>query len=343
MRISQRQLNGAVEERILTASQAEQLVAYLSALPDSTPKFDFSHLPYYFGGLVAIGAMTVFMNLGWESFGGAGIVGLCAVYAVTGVLLTNRFAKQGLVVVAGICATFVVTLTPLVIFGIQQTLDIWPGSDSYQDYHRYIQWHWLYMELGTLAVAVILAKIYKYPFLVMPIAVTLWYLSMDLAVMLTGERPAYEVRALVSMYIGLSILGLAFWVDLRTRRLADYAFWLYLFGTIAFWCGLSMHESDSELSKFIYCCINILMMGLGIILVRRVLVIFGALGVCGYIGYLAYDVFSDSWLFPIALTMLGIVIVYVGIMWQKNEHAITDKLREYLPVALRELLANKVM
>ncbi|WP_158769812.1 DUF2157 domain-containing protein [Paraglaciecola sp. L1A13] len=343
MRISDRQLNMAVAEGILTSEQAHRLTAYILVLPEGEAKFDFTHLMYYFGGLVAIGAMTVFMNLGWESFGGIGVLGLCAIYAIAGILLTNRFTRQGLSVVAGICATFVVTLTPLATFGLQHALGVWPGNDNYQDYHRYIQWHWLYMELGTVAVGVILAKVYKYPFLVMPIAVTLWYLSMDLAVMLTGERPEYEVRALVSMYVGLLMLGLAFCVDIRSRHSGDYAFWLYLLGTIAFWGGLTMQESTSELSKFLYCCVNLLMMGIGIVLVRRVLVIFGAFGVCGYIGYLAYDVFSDSWLFPIILTLLGFAIVYLGIIWQKNEQAVTQRLRHSLPLPLQELLDKKTM
>ena len=73
------------------------------------------------------------------------------------------------------------------------------------------------MEFGTLAVGAILAWKYKYPFLIMPVAVTLWYMSMDLAPMIAGGRPNYELRALVSMYFGLLMILLAFWVDLRAR------------------------------------------------------------------------------------------------------------------------------
>jgi hypothetical protein len=341
MDISQSQLAQAVQEGILSREQAEQLRLFVDGLPGSTAKFDFTHLLYYFGGLVAIGAMTLFMTLGWESFGGWGIVTLCAVYAIAAIILANRLAKKGLPIVAGICATFVVCLTPLAIFGLQHAFGVWPGDDNYRDYHRYIQWHWLYMELATLAVGAVLARIYRYPFLLMPIALTLWYLSMDLAVMLKGDYPEFELRSLVSMYMGLLILGLAFWVDVRSRHTLDYAFWLYLFGTIAFWSGLSMQHSDSEWSKFAYCCINLFMMGFGIVLVRRVLVIFGALGVCGYVGYLAYDVFKDSWLFPIMLTLLGAFIVYLGILWQKHDQKLIYQLRSRLPKPLQELLRNK--
>jgi len=104
---------------------------------------------------------------------------------------------------------------------------------------------------------------------------------------------------------------------------------------------ISSQQSNSEFSKFIYFCTNLLMIGVGVLLVRRVFVVFGALGSCGYLGYLASDVFKDSWLFPIALTAIGFSIIYLGILWQKHENTITKKSRSILPPPLRELLANR--
>jgi spore maturation protein SpmA len=83
------------------------------------------------------------------------------------------------------------------------------------------------------------------------------------------------------------------------------------------------------------------MIFVGVMLVRRVFVVFGALGCSGYIGHLAFDIFQDSWLFPITLTVLGLLVIYLGILWQKHEQGITDKARKILPVALRELLESK--
>jgi len=53
---------------------------------------------------------------------------------------------------------------------------------------------------------------------------------------------------------------------------------------------------------------------------------------------LASDVFKDSWIFPMALTAIGLVIIYLGILWQKHEKVITQKSRLLLPVQIRELL-----
>ncbi len=340
MNIDKSSLYQAVEQGILSKQQAEQLYSFLKSNP-SQAQFNFTHVLYYLGGLIAIGAMTLFMNLGWEAFGGWGIVFICGLYAVVGLFLTNRFQSKGLAIPAGICATFVVALTPLWVYGLQQALGVWPDESVYREYHRLIKWHWLYMELATLVVGILVAYKYKYPFLFMPIAVTLWYLTMDVAAMISGGDYSWELRSLVSMYCGLLMIGLAFWVDIRARYQADYAFWIYLFGVLAFWGGLSSQSSDSELAKFIYFSINLTMIGIGVMLVRRAFVIFGAMGCCGYLGHLASSIFQDSWLFPIALTIIGLLVIYLGVLWQRHEATLAEKLRCRLPQALRELLESK--
>lgn len=343
MKISGTILNKAVEEKIITKKQATALLDFIKHQPNQQPDFNLTNVLYYFGGLIAIGAMTLFMNLGWERFGGAGILFLSLIYGVIGLWLAYQWKKKSYVIPAGICATLVVALTPLAIYGLQVQLGWWPDSTHYRDYHAYIRWNWIYMELGTLAAGAILAYIYRYPFMIMPIAVTLWYMSMDLTSMIQGQGHHfdYQLSAKVSMYFGLVMLLIAFWVDLRSRYSLDYAFWLYIFAVMTFWGGLSSQSSEYELSKFIYCCINLVMIGVGVMLYRRVFVIFGALGVALYLGHLAARVFLDSALFPIALTLIGFLIIYLGAQWQKHEESITHKVQSILPKPIQELLQSR--
>ena len=341
MSITKKQLDNAVEKEIISQDQADRLFAFFQSQPATGPRFDFTHVLYYLGGLIAIGAMTLFMTLGWESFGGWGIFFISLAYAGVGLKLANQFQTKGYAIPAGICAAFVVALTPLAIYGLQQAMGWWPDSSGYRDYHRYIKWHWLYMELGTLIVGALVFYRYRYPFLLMPVAVTLWYLSMDIAAMLAGGYANFELRALVSMYFGLLITLFAFWVDMRGYKSGDYAFWLYLFGVIAFWGGMTSQYSDSELSKFIYFIINLLMISVGVVIARRVFVVFGALGAAFYLGHLANVVFKDSLLFPIALTAIGLVLIYLGVLWQKHEQHISERIQSHLPIAMRDFLAAK--
>ena len=58
----------AVKQGIITSEQADRLVELLAA--SETPRFSFVHVLYYLGGMIAIGAMTLFMTLGWNALGG---------------------------------------------------------------------------------------------------------------------------------------------------------------------------------------------------------------------------------------------------------------------------------
>jgi hypothetical protein len=257
--------------------------------------------------------------------------------------LTEFFLNRShLPLPAGITGAFVVVLTPLAIYGLQAALGWWAEGMVYRDYHTIIDWRWMFMELATLASGAAMLWRYRLPFLVMPIGVTLWYMSMDLTPFLFGDTYLmWELRKFVSLGFGLLVALLAFWVDIRSRHDKDYAFWLYLFGVIAFWGGLSMMHSDNELNKFIYLCINLIMIVVGAMLSRRVFAVFGGLGVAGYLGYLAYDVFKDSMMFPFVLTIIGLGVIYLGIIWQRHEAMLSSKLRELLPLQLRELMESR--
>lgn len=177
----------------------------------------------------------------------------------------------------------------------------------------------------------------------MPVAVTLWYMSMDLTPFLFGDLaiPYWELRQLVSLWFGLLMVLLALWVDLRSRHGRDFAFWLYLFGVIAFWGGLSLLKPGSELDRLLYCGINLAMIFVGAMLSRRVFAVFGGLGVAGYLGYLAYDLFRDSVLFPFALTLIGFGVIGLGLYWQRHEQALGQRLRGWLSQPLRELIESR--
>jgi hypothetical protein len=287
--------------------------------------------------------MSLFMTLGWERFGGWGLLFIAFAYAGAGLWLTEFFLKRRrLPIPAGITATFVVVLTPLAVYGFQAALGWWAEGKVFREYHTHIDWRWMFMEFATLASGAVMIWRYRLPFLVMPIAATLWYMSMDLTPFLFGDADSmWELRKLVSLWFGVLIVLLAFWVDIRTRYDKDYAFWLYLFGVVAFWGGLSMMQSDSELNKFIYLCINLMMIAVGAVLSRRVFVVFGGLGAAGYLGHLAHDVFKDSMMFPFVLTIVGLGVIYLGIIWQRHEEMISTKLRELLPLPMRELVERR--
>ncbi len=340
MNIGKEDLRNAAKKGILSEDQAERLWMFLSDEMREVPSFRVAHILYYLGGLIAIGAMTLFMNQGWELFGGWGIFGISIVYALAGLFFVDYFMKRpGLSIPAGILGAFVVALVPLAIYGLQNALGLWDGDRIYREYHIYIDWRWMSMELATLSVATLLLWRWKLPFMVMPVAVTLWYMSMDLAPFLFGDADVtWALRRAVSLWFGLAVLLLAVRVDFMTRSKKDFAFWLYLFGLAAFWGGLSLMDSGSELGKFFYFCVNLLLIAVGALLSRRAFAVFGGMGAAGYIGYLTWRVFSDSPGFPFVLSFFGFFVIWLGIRWQRKERQITAALRSFLPAEIRSFL-----
>lgn len=333
----------AARNGVITHAQGAALWRFLLDRTADRPAFRLTHILYYLGGLIAIGAMTLFMTLGWERFGGGGLLAITLVYGSLGLALVELLQRRRLAIPAGIAAAFVVALTPLAVYGLQLAAGWWAPGTTYRDYHRLIDWHWLLMELATLAAAVLVLGRYRLPFLLMPVAVTVWYMSMDLTPFVFGDADmSWTLREKVSLAFGVLMLLVALAVDVRTRRdERDFAFWLYLFGALTFWSGLTLLKSGSELAALGYLAINLVLVAAGAALGRRTLTVFGGLGVACYLGHLAYGVFRDSLMFPFALTVIGFAVVGLGIAWQRHEASIARRVRAWLPLLLAERSATR--
>lgn len=334
MRIDKSDLEWAASQGVIEVPQAEALWRALSEKTSDRPHFGLVHLLYYFGALLVIGAMSMFMTAAWESFGGRGIFVISTLYAAAfigaGYRLWNR---DGLRVPSGLLVTMGVCMTPLAVYGLQRWLDIWGFDDpgEYRSFHRWIKGGWFAMEIATVCVALLALRYFKFLFLTAPIAVVLWYMSMDLTpIIFASSEFTWDERKWVSLWFGLAMIVGSYFVDRRTQT--DFTFWTYLFGAIAFWSGLSLMNSDSELSKLIYFLINVFLIGVAVFLQRKVFVIFGAIGSFGYIGYLAADVFADSVLFPFALTLVGPMVLYCGILLHRHGDKIEKSLISAMPV-----------
>jgi len=357
LKVERDHLTQAADAGLLTRAQEEPLWDFLrqraGALPagrDNGPRFTFTNVLYYLGGMLAIGAMSVFMTLGWESFGGWGIFFIALLYIGIAFALAGRFERQGVVIPMGIMAALIVALVPLATWGLQHALGFWADgvhAQNYREFHIFIDWRWTTLEFATLFAGALMLYRYKAPFLLMPVAVALWYMSMDLVLLLLPPdvRPwsdsEWQLRKWFSVCFGLIMVLIAFWVDLRSRFTRDYGFWLYLFGLLTFWGGLTSLGSGQLAGKLVYLAISLGLILTGAVLVRRTFTVFGAIGVANVLGDLSWHMFRNSWLFPLALTLIGLAIIYAGIWWSRNEGRLAVRLRSSLPADLRELIESR--
>jgi hypothetical protein len=342
MKVSRRDLEWAASEGVISGGQAEDLWRALEGRDSGRPRFDLPHVAYYFGALVVISAMGWFMTLGWERFGGGGILAISLVYAacfvVAGSLL---WRERDLKAPGGLLVTMAVCMTPLAIYGFERMTGLWlqgvPGE--YRDFYGWIEGGWFLMEVGTVVAGLAALRFFRFPFLTAPIAFSLWFMSMDLTPLIYGTDYYGDGYQLVSLFFGLAVLICSYLVDRRTEE--DYAFWGYLFGMFAFWGGLTLLEGGSELDWFFYGLVNLALVILSVLLQRRVFIVFGSLGVFGYVGHLAWEIFEDSLVFPFVLSAVGLAIIALGILYARNRERVERGVLSRVPKGLRRLLPTE--
>src|SRR2546422_2715418 len=137
--IRRSELDGAVREEILSTAQADRLVAFLvgtaAKVPTAAePRFTFVHVLYYLGGMIAIGAMSIFMTLGWNALGGWGGFVTAVLYAMLGLSLTHWFLqRKQLEIPAGITATLAGGVGPLAVFPAQMAPGYLGAGQAFPD------------------------------------------------------------------------------------------------------------------------------------------------------------------------------------------------------------------
>lgn len=330
MKITQEQLRMAAVSTGSTSGQADLLWQALQSQESSSvrPRFDAPNVAYYLGALIVIGAMGWFMNKAWDNMGGPGLVAVASCYAVCFVLGGGTLWAQSLRIPGGLLLTIAVCMVPLTTFGIERWTGFWPSTDpgSYTHFHPFIDGSWVIMEAATVAAGAIALRFWRFPFLTAPIAYSLWYMSMDLAELLGGHQIlTWDEKQRITVLFGAAMMLASYIADLRGKS-DDFAFWGYLFGLMAFWGGLTSMDSNSELGKFVYCLINIGLIAASLVLRRRTFILFGSLGLFGYLSYLAYRVFENSLLFPFVLSLIGILIIYLGLQYKRRR----DRVERYL-------------
>ncbi|MGE6825102.1 DUF2157 domain-containing protein [Pseudomonas soli] len=338
-RFDARDLARAVSAGVLHPGQDQALLAFLRQQPESRASFQLAHVAFYFGALLIMGAMGWLLTEAWMRIGDGALLAIALLYIAGITLFALSLQRRNQPVAAGVLAAVAVSIVPLAVFAIERLAGWWPLDDAQGDYHQYytyVQGGWLAMEAATVLAGLLMLRLIPFPFIVMPIAVALWFMSMDLSEWFHGDLFSWEQRRTVSLRFGLGLLLVFLVIDGRTRR--DYAFWGYLAGLAAFWGGLTLMDSGSEWGKALYCLINLGLMCLAVLLRRPVFMVFGAMGVAAYLGYLSYEVFADSLLFPVILTLIGLGVIGLGMLYQKRREALSEQLRAQLPERLLQLL-----
>ena len=337
LRLSAADIDRAVRDGVISLEDGERLLKWgysqrFEPFPDTPDRpaeqakgFNLVTVAYYFGAMLMIGGCAWFLGDKWDVLGTGGVLGTALIYATVAASLGLWLRTKGFVVGGGLLVTVAVTLVPLIVYSIQKLFGIWPADDpgGYENYYAWINGSWIVVELATITVAAIALYFVRFGFLTAPLAFSFWFLSMDVAGLIFREASLTgEKRQWISVVVGLITLFVGYALDKafgepEKLKSQDYAFWCYLFGTMAFWGGLTSMHGDSELSKAGYAFVNLCLIGVAIALRRTVFLVFGAIGVHIYLGHLAYRVFQDSFFFPFVIAFLGLSLILVTVLAQR--------------------------
>lgn len=336
-------LNAAIKAGI-SADQAELLWKNLNdgAIHSSPSRLDFSRVLYFVGAMIVLLGMGWFLGIAWDKFGAGYTLLVCIIYILGFLNLGNSLWKKNETKdPGGLFITLAICMVPITVYSFQSWTGWWittyPGN--YKSFLEWIRSGWFSMELMTVLSGCLALQFYSYPLLTLPIYFSLWFMSMDAAPLIFGNAFTENQRLWVSVIFGLGLLAIAYREDLKHRE--DYARWGYIFGMIALWCGLSLLDSPSEFNKFLYCLINICFIVVSVILQRNVFLVFGVIGVVLYISQLFYRLFSDSTLFPFALSAIGLGIIYLGIKYRKNKDKVYRRILNTLPFGAEKWIPNR--
>jgi hypothetical protein len=298
-------LSDCVKAGVISSAQLEAIKKHSLGQPSRTAtgqnevrkSFNPIMVAYYLGALLILSAFGWFLGSQWDSLGAGGILTVTLCYAGVFVFVGRYLASQEqFPVAAGLIYTCAVGMVPLAVYSVEALFGIWPKGVPPGGYHGYYVWingSWIIIELSTVVVTLLVLRKVKFAFLVMPMAIALWFMSMDISEIIFLHKLEWHQRSWVSVATGLLFLLCGYIADKRSEGV-DYAFWIYLAGLLAFWGGLSSMDSNNELGKVIYLIINLGLLAVSLKLGRKTFAVFGACGVWGYVGHLAWGVFKDS-------------------------------------------------
>jgi hypothetical protein len=294
----------ALFERLYPSEKAE-----LSR--DGTPFGSQSGLSRTVQVLVGLGVLLVIGAHAWWSTQGYEAMGIGIVLALTllwqvGFLAAAEWARRaGHGLLESGFATVVAFYTPLTIYSIERLLGADFDDNAYRDFYPWISGGWVFMELGSIAVAAALLYRYRRPLLTLPMTVFTGFLLMDATARIVGEGIDDQDTMKWVVLIGGIVLGLgAAFLDYRGWR--RFAFWPHVTSIFLVAWGLPFCTAEETWSLFVVAAVDLIV---GVWLARLVYLAAG-----GIIGWIAISMNAQGAAFPFIL-MAGGILFIVGAIW----------------------------
>jgi hypothetical protein len=306
-------------------------------------------------------AADYFTNLQWAVFLGVAFSALVAASFVA------RTAKEE--VFGAILAALAVVVVPFLTFNVQKHTGWGFGGDmrgsAYKGYFLLVSSNWLWMEVATLASAVVLFAWQRMPFVLLPTTLTVWFMAMDYARLVAdvAKKAAPAVRdadryesssdilfyptawAATSIRFGLVAVAIGLILQRLDSTRRDMSYWIFVTGAISLFIGVSIQHAviphmlskDGVVNLHPYAAYCTLLILVGVVLQRNIFLV-GAVGLISYFSYLFGKELVDSPLAPLLFAGMFIVGAAIVVGISRYWGAIVAPVRALVPQWVTGLL-----
>ena len=115
---------------------------------------------------------------------------------------------------------------------------------------------------------------------------------------------------------------------------------LMLLGVMMQFLESYRHGHGTE--KAVGCALSVVLALLSVLIHSRFMITIATIYIFCYLSYLAYQVFKNSLFFPLALVLMGIAIIYSGVMYQRSEDKIQAAVDGHMPKILTAFLSKSI-
>jgi hypothetical protein len=281
------------------------------------------------GVLLVIGAHAWWSTRGYEALGIGIVLALTLLWQV-GFLAAAEWAKRaGHGLLESGFAAVVAFYTPLTIYSVERLLGANFDDNEFRDFYPWISGGWVFMEIGSIAVAAALLYRYRKPLLTLPLTLFIGFLLMDGTARLVGDGLDDEDTMKWIVLGGGIVLGLA-GAGLDYLGWRRFAFWPHLASIWLVAWGLPFCTGEHTWSLFLVAAIDLLV---GVWLARLTYLAAG-----GVIGWTALSMNAHGAAFPFLLMAGGILFIVGGIWLARSDSPVRRWLAEReLPAPQRDL------
>ena len=147
------------------------------------------------------------------------------------------------------------------------------------------------------------------------------------------DRCAVNPTIGVSLAVGLALAALGYGRDLAGRF--REGFWAHLVAGLALGTGLLLTDWRGAGPWAVFVLANVLLVAFAVFINRAVYAAVGGLGIAYYLFRLANRVFVHSLLFPLGLTLVGLVVLGCGVLFYTRRARVTAWIDQRLPASVR--------